>query len=147
MAAPTISIAGVAAIARPLGSSRASSPKANVWVKIITAANTDAAAAYGPNTGEFMMTTTSSACSTGPANSTPRAGQRLSSSAASPAGSKLTSPSATSTPVTACSPKPRSLPTRSRKLKVIDCTSPMHAMPTMPHHTAAGMGLAAADGR
>ncbi|MNL88175.1 hypothetical protein D3C87_2177310 [compost metagenome] len=45
MAAPTISIAGVAAMARPLGSSRAINPKAKVWVKIITAANTEAAAA------------------------------------------------------------------------------------------------------
>ena len=45
MAAPIISMAGVAAMARPLRSSRASRPKAKVWVKIITAAKTEAAIA------------------------------------------------------------------------------------------------------
>ena len=49
-----------------------------------------------------------------------RADQRFSSSAANADGNRLTMPSAINTPVTACRPKPRSLPTRSRKLKVID---------------------------
>ena len=85
-----------------------------------------------------MITTTSSACSTGPTSITVRAARRFSSNAASPAGNRLTTPSAISTPVIAARPKPRSLPTRSRKLKVIACTSPMQLMPTMPNQTAVG---------